>query len=135
MSKEPTGEKIRKLKISKRQGKKIIQKIKSWREKKMKNEESLESQVKRLADFIMAEVPGEPSRNQGAIDTAIRIIRKFIENQPEVDEEFIERWGLSLCHWAHRPARTRKAGKTILLKIFQEIPVRIKGKEHSDEKK
>lgn len=36
--------------------------------------EPLASQVDRLARFILAHVPGEPSQNQGAIDTAIRII-------------------------------------------------------------
>ncbi len=37
--------------------------------------ESAEEQIDRLANFIMAEVPGEPSQSQGAVDTAIRIIR------------------------------------------------------------
>jgi hypothetical protein len=32
-------------------------------------------QIDRLATFIMDEVPGEPSQSQGAVDTAIRIIR------------------------------------------------------------
>lgn len=41
------------------------------------NGESLNSQVDRLAKFIMAEVPGEPSESQGAVDTAIRIIREL----------------------------------------------------------
>lgn len=36
--------------------------------------ESLESQVNRLATFIMENIPGEPSQNQGAIDTAIRLL-------------------------------------------------------------
>jgi hypothetical protein len=31
--------------------------------------------VRRLADFIIDEVPGEPSESQGAIDTAIRLLR------------------------------------------------------------
>ncbi|NAE18275.1 hypothetical protein GUJ16_13440 [Enterococcus hirae] len=33
-------------------------------------------QIKRLADFIMGEVPGEPSQSQGAVDTAIRWMRE-----------------------------------------------------------
>ncbi|HEU01415.1 hypothetical protein LCGC14_0273180 [marine sediment metagenome] len=37
--------------------------------------EPLGSQIDRLASFIIAEVPGEPSESDGAIDTAIRIIR------------------------------------------------------------
>ena len=39
----------------------------------------LESQIGRLADFILAEVPGEPSQSEGAVDTAIRIIRGFLD--------------------------------------------------------
>lgn len=35
-----------------------------------------QQQVERLADFIMAEVPGEPSQSQGAVDTAIRLLRE-----------------------------------------------------------
>lgn len=38
--------------------------------------ESLESQVARLADFIAAHVPGEPSQSEGAVDTALRILAK-----------------------------------------------------------
>ena len=39
-----------------------------------------QEQIDRLANFIMAEVDGEPSQSQGAVDTAIRIIR---ECQPD----------------------------------------------------
>lgn len=39
--------------------------------------ESLESQVDRLARFIMGEIPGEPSQSQGAVDTAIRLLRDY----------------------------------------------------------
>jgi hypothetical protein len=35
---------------------------------------SLNSQIDRLADYILNHCPGEPSQNQGAVDTAIRII-------------------------------------------------------------
>ena len=37
--------------------------------------ETAQQQIDRLARFIMDEVPGEPSQSQGAVDTAIRIIR------------------------------------------------------------
>ncbi|WP_419817018.1 hypothetical protein [Glaciibacter flavus] len=43
--------------------------------------ESLASQVERLAQFIMDKVPGEPSQNEGAIDTAIRLLGELV---PEV---------------------------------------------------
>jgi hypothetical protein len=36
--------------------------------------ESAEDQIKRLADFIADNVPGEPSQSQGAVDTAIRLL-------------------------------------------------------------
>lgn len=32
-------------------------------------------QIDRLAEFIMKEVDGEPSKNEGAVDTAIRLLR------------------------------------------------------------
>lgn len=37
--------------------------------------EPSEQQIKRLADFIMENIPGEPSRSEGAVDTAIRLLR------------------------------------------------------------
>lgn len=50
--------------------------------------ESLESQVDRLATFITSEVTGEPSQNQGAIDTIIRVVR-----QQKVEIENLRRTG------------------------------------------
>lgn len=43
--------------------------------------ESAEAQILRLANFIMDEVPGEPSRSEGAIDTAIRLIRDRVPSR------------------------------------------------------
>lgn len=40
---------------------------------------ALAVQISDLADFIMAEVPGEPSQNEGAVHTAIRVIRRLQE--------------------------------------------------------
>ena len=34
-----------------------------------------EDQIDRLARFIMDEIPGEPSQSEGAVDTAIRLLR------------------------------------------------------------
>jgi len=39
--------------------------------------ESAEQQIKRLARFIM-EIPGEPSQSEGAVDTAIRLLRQYL---------------------------------------------------------
>ena len=42
------------------------------------------SQLKILTDYIMAEVDGEPSRNEGAADTAIRIIKQLRAENKEL---------------------------------------------------
>ena len=34
-------------------------------------------QIEKLANFVMAEVPGEPSRSEGAVDCAIRVIKRL----------------------------------------------------------
>lgn len=46
--------------------------------------ETAEQQIERLADFILAEVPGEPSQSQGAVDTAIRLLRTQVEAKAPV---------------------------------------------------
>lgn len=43
--------------------------------------ESPQQQIDRLAKFIMEEVPGEPSEDQGAVDTAIRLIRDKVDKE------------------------------------------------------
>jgi uncharacterized protein YodC (DUF2158 family) len=43
--------------------------------KKKRVRESLGSQISRLANFIIMNVPGEPSRSEGAVDTAIRVMK------------------------------------------------------------
>lgn len=37
-------------------------------------------QIDELARFIMAEIPGEPSQSEGAVDTAIRLLRLRVED-------------------------------------------------------
>lgn len=44
----------------------------------MESVESAEQQIKRLARFIMEEIPGEPSQSEGAVDTAIRLLRQYL---------------------------------------------------------
>ena len=41
----------------------------------LREKEEAEGQIKQLADFIVAEVPGEPSQSQGAVETAVRVMR------------------------------------------------------------
>lgn len=48
------------------------------------NHERLDSQVKRLAQFIMDEIPGEPSQDGGAIDTVIRILRTWQQERSNI---------------------------------------------------
>ena len=40
--------------------------------------ETAQEQIDRLARFIMEKVHGEPSQSQGAVDTAIRLLREHI---------------------------------------------------------
>lgn len=38
---------------------------------------SAKQQIRVLADYIMAEIPGEPSRSEGAGDTAVRLLKQY----------------------------------------------------------
>lgn len=49
--------------------------------------ESLESQVERLANFIMQNIPGEPSQSQGAVDTAIRLLTALQSEKEAAERE------------------------------------------------
>jgi len=48
--------------------------------------EPLERQIDRLANFIMEHVPGEPSRNEGAVDTAIRCLAKAHQRIADLED-------------------------------------------------
>jgi hypothetical protein len=50
------------------------------------NTESLESQVDRLARYIVENVPGEPSESEGAIDCVIRIIARQADQVSRLTE-------------------------------------------------
>ena len=54
----------------------------------------LDQQINQLANFIMAEIPGEPSQSEGAVDTAMRWMSSRL-----VDEAMIERAALLLCDY------------------------------------
>ena len=54
-------------------------------------ENHLREQIDKLADFIMNEVEGEPSKNEGAVDTAIRIIREKTIQKPVIPQ-FVADW-------------------------------------------
>src|SRR5699024_4726839 len=53
------------------------------------DEPEVNSQIDKLANFIMSEVEGEPSQNQGAVDTAIRIIKSY-QNQETLSQEWLD---------------------------------------------
>ena len=36
-----------------------------------------QNQIDKLADYIIADIPGEPSCSEGAGDTAIRLLQKY----------------------------------------------------------
>lgn len=53
------------------------------------NNESLDSQINRLANFIMESIKGEPSKSEGAVDCAIRIMTEM-KQRAEKAEIFIK---------------------------------------------
>jgi hypothetical protein len=44
----------------------------------------LQSQINKLANFIMAHVEGEPSQSEGAVDTAIRLLVAYNQQAQQV---------------------------------------------------
>ena len=53
--------------------------------------ESAWDQIDRLAAFIQRSVPGEPSRDEGAIDTAIRLLEPAVNDlRARHDAQFLE---------------------------------------------
>lgn len=63
--------------------------------------EKLEAQVGGLATFIMDEVPGEPSRSEGAIETTTRLLRELVRRNEQLQadvtrlEAEVEDWKVS----------------------------------------
>lgn len=45
--------------------------------------QSTAAQIDKLSDFILTSIPGEPSRNEGAVDTVIRLLKEKLEIAPE----------------------------------------------------
>ena len=54
-------------------------------EKLMNSHQHLANEIDRLAEFIINNVKGEPKENQGAIDTAIRLLSE--RQYPNIKEE------------------------------------------------
>ena len=62
-----------------------------------------QAQIDKLANFIMAEVPNEPSQSEGAVDTAIRIIATLTTALTEAEAK------LAMAREALSPSGSTKA--------------------------
>lgn len=79
---------MKKYVVGKKQKKEIIQKLRQWKKERYSRiNEGLESQVKRLGDFIFENIPKELIPTELPIDTAIRIIQKYINLKEEKEIE------------------------------------------------
>lgn len=96
--------------------------LKSEFESQAKHAKHLEIQIKLLAEFILAEVPNEPSVNDGACATAIRIIRSLQSKQSAsllVDEG-----------WVSVAERLPESGRDVLLWLVATPEPEVKIKTH-----
>lgn len=77
--------------------------------------EDLSEQIDKLAKFILAEIPGEPSSSEGAVDTAIRLLRHHVVRRAQ-------RVALMSSDPRWRPSSVRKAMDEIneLIKTLPE---------------
>lgn len=50
--------------------------------------DALDGQIGELAKFIMDEIPGEPSRSEGAIDVAIRLLRSLAAENDRLRQDY-----------------------------------------------
>lgn len=64
--------------------------------------ENIEAQVGKLGDFIVRDIAGEPSQNEGAVDTAIRIMREQHKRLALADPKEI---GAAMSEIANPPSR------------------------------
>lgn len=55
--------------------------------------ETAAQQIDRLAQFIVDEIPGEPSRDEGAVDTAIRLLARVKEPSGQIPDDFTDEGG------------------------------------------
>jgi hypothetical protein len=70
------------------------------------------------------------AKNSREDDRRFQILHRLIENMDKkVSREFVEKWMNGLCHWAHRPSRTKKAAKNILICMLAELGYEIEEEE------
>lgn len=60
------------------------------------------AEVAKLAYCIMNDFPGEPSRSEGVVDTAIRLIRSFRSVKLEIDEKDVLKYVPCMCDEAFK---------------------------------
>ncbi len=64
-----------------------------------------EREIERLSKFILENVPGEPSESEGAVDCAIRIMKKLLSERRRLSDAAMER----VNHVRDEEARDRRA--------------------------
>jgi hypothetical protein len=76
-----------------------------------------ERQIDQLANFILNEVPGEPSENEGAVDTAIRLIRRrgALPNRAGLTSRVMEALGSASRCWDPKPTGVFDAQAAVLV--------------------
>ncbi len=74
-------------------------------------------QIDKLANFIMAEVEGEPSISEGAGDTAIRIIKKLQKQSISKDDIA----GAVARGWCHKANEKKTMDTDLAFAIVDEI--------------
>lgn len=98
----------------------------------------LESQVDRLAKFIMAEIPGEPSESEGAVDTAIRWMRARLARKPRptgTDERCCAMAGTYACKCNTYTAFTTPASASAVAavrKLFNDCVSTLVPEQYAD---
>lgn len=69
--------------------------------------EQRDEQIDKLAQFIREQVPGEPSKSEGAVDTAIRVIAQQAQEIERLTVELLA--ARSACDaWGNQVAKERK---------------------------
>ena len=54
---------------------------------RMRSKLSLQAEIDKLADYILAEIPREPGMDEGAVDTAIRLMGRYREALRKIEEK------------------------------------------------
>ena len=93
--------------------KEFNEKERKW-EPTHKPETKESKQISQLANFIMAEIPGEPSQDEGAVDCAIRIMKRNNPTRPII-------LGAVARGWCHDKNAKKEMDSDLAKAIAQEI--------------